>query len=379
MMTEEAKNGTPAMDRTCTLMITHQCNLNCTYCYENFKSSAQMPLALAKQLIESEMSSVAANPRFSGLIIDFIGGEPLICFDLIAELAEWVWAEPREVPYMFFATTNGTLLDERKKKWFRKHKEKFQLGLSLDGPEAIQEVNRKGSFSSIDIDFFRELWPSQGVKMTISREGLKTLAHDVLYLQNLGLVVNFYPAVGIDWTDADADLYEQQLRILAEHYLKQKMPQMVSLFALDFDVLLEKTKHIQKFCGTGTYMVTYDVDGTAYPCHMFTPVVLGENCSEDLKKYNFYTEDDLVDQNCKACPLLRICPTCYGFNYKYRKAIAARDSGTCKMFKRQVLAAHYFQVELLMKEGLPDEAEGLRQAKILVNAADLMQSMKLVM
>ena len=364
------------MDRTCTLMVTHQCNLNCVYCYESFKSDKNMTIQMAKNIVEMEFSKVENNKRFSGIVFDFIGGEPLIRFDMIVELAEWIWSTQRSVDYILYATTNGTLLDEAKKNWFRKHKDKFCLGLSLDGPYETQEKNRKGSFSKIDIDFFQQNWPEQYVKMTISRESLLTLAKDVIYLQNLGLELMFYPAVGIDWTEKDADEYEKQLRLLSEYYLDNVGTyKPTSSFTLDFKMLLEKNEIIPKFCGTGTYMVTYDVDGTAYPCHMFTPIVLGENRSDDLKKYDFDIEEILIDPDCKDCLLINICPTCYGFNYKFRNDIALRDTSTCRMFKRQVLVAHEFQVKQLIKSDIDNSLEKITQAKALVCASDLLQKL----
>ena len=37
--------------RTCMLMITHACNLNCTYCYEVHKRNAYMSLDLANTFL----------------------------------------------------------------------------------------------------------------------------------------------------------------------------------------------------------------------------------------------------------------------------------------------------------------------------------------
>ena len=49
MRTREKQIGSTAKRRTCMLVITHQCNLNCRYCYESFKSRKAMPFDLAKK------------------------------------------------------------------------------------------------------------------------------------------------------------------------------------------------------------------------------------------------------------------------------------------------------------------------------------------
>lgn len=40
-----------------SLIMTENCNLQCTYCYEHFKSSKMMDFSLAKTIIENELSS----------------------------------------------------------------------------------------------------------------------------------------------------------------------------------------------------------------------------------------------------------------------------------------------------------------------------------
>ena len=40
--------------RTCMLMVTHACNLNCSYCYEPYKKNVYMSLDLAKEIISRE-------------------------------------------------------------------------------------------------------------------------------------------------------------------------------------------------------------------------------------------------------------------------------------------------------------------------------------
>ncbi|TWH48792.1 radical SAM protein with 4Fe4S-binding SPASM domain [Sporomusa sp. KB1] len=373
--TQESLGERSSVRRSCTLMVTHQCNLNCTYCYESYKSDKQMPLELAKSLVEKEFEFVATQNQFKEIVFDFIGGEPLVCFAMIAELAEWMWSISRPVPYVLFATTNGTLLDNDRKAWFEKHKHQFCLGLSLDGPLETQEINRRGSFSKIDLNFFQQLWPEQGVKMTLSRETLPTLAEDVIYLQELGFEASFNPAVGIDWTEQDADIYEQQLDLLAKYYMDQDgSVTPAHAFTLDFAPLLPENYKPHKYCGTGTNMVTYDVDSNAYPCHMFTPIVLGENRSEDIKRFDFYAPEGLIDDMCRECPLIMMCPTCYGLNYKFRNDIALRDPATCRMFKRQILVAHRYQLDLLTRNGIPTSSEDLSKAKVLINANDILEN-----
>ena len=101
-----------ARRRTCMLIVTHACNLNCTYCYETYKQNAYMELNLAKDIISREASFVSENDSFDELEIDFMGGEPLMNFSLIKDVVEWLEKGAITVPWVCFATTNGTLLTD---------------------------------------------------------------------------------------------------------------------------------------------------------------------------------------------------------------------------------------------------------------------------
>ena len=69
--------------KTVTFIVTHQCNLRCTYCYETHKSDRKMDLETAKRCVdllfaEDARNSELVNDRDAhGLMIEFIGGEPL--------------------------------------------------------------------------------------------------------------------------------------------------------------------------------------------------------------------------------------------------------------------------------------------------------------
>ena len=92
--------------RTCMLMVTHACNLNCSYCYETHKKNAYMDVNLAKEIILREAQFVNDSDQFDELQIDFMGGEPFMNFPLIKEIVEWLESGVISVPWICFATTN---------------------------------------------------------------------------------------------------------------------------------------------------------------------------------------------------------------------------------------------------------------------------------
>ena len=99
--------------RICSLMVTHQCNLNCVYCFEKHKNlgTKLMSFETAKGILAQEFDLFEKKDRKSDerFAIEFFGGEPLMNFMLIKEIYQWVREQDLSFPIMFQTTTNGTL------------------------------------------------------------------------------------------------------------------------------------------------------------------------------------------------------------------------------------------------------------------------------
>ena len=360
--------------RTCMLMVTHACNLNCTYCYESHKKNAYMDINLAKEIILKEAKFVKDSDQFDELEIDFMGGEPFMNFPLIKEIVEWLEGGVIDVPYICFATTNSTLLTDEIKNWLRVHKNSIILSASYDGNSEMQSTNRGTDKYNLDLDFFHELWTNQTLHMTISKETLPNLAEGILDIHQKGYKVEGGLADGVDWTIEDALLYREQLCILKDFYLKNivltpfnRLTRYVNVFNSS------DTEKIQgKWCGAGKGMATYDIDGKKYGCHMFTPVVLGDRAIL-ADSVDWDSPKSTADDYCKSCVLRGFCPTCQGSNYMYRGNIADRDKNWCSMILAEALTACEFQIELISKMDKLDEKDAqhgkmaLQAYKILKN------------
>ena len=359
--------------RTCMLMVTHACNLNCSYCYESHKQNAYMNLDLAKDIISREAQFVYESDDFDEISIDFMGGEPFMNFALIKEIVEWLEQGAINVPWVCFATTNATLLTDEIKNWLREHKNSLVLSASYDGSSEMQSTNRGTEGHNIDLEFFHELWPFQPLHMTISKETLPALAEGVLDIQEKGYEVESALAEGVNWTIEDALMYREQLCILKDAYLKNTdlVPiRPLKRFIDIFDLPAEETVQ-GKWCGTGKEMITYDIDGQKYGCHMFTPLVLGKDKALLADAVEWDSLESTADNYCKSCVLRSFCPTCAGFNYKYRGNIAVRDKRWCPMVLAEALTACEFQIEriALMDKLDPQDATygnaALRAYKVL--------------
>jgi len=333
--------------RTCMLMVTRSCNLNCTYCYEAHKDSKSMSFEMAKSIILKEADFVQSDPRFTEMQIDFMGGEPLMNFDIIQQIVEWLETGPISVPFICFSTTNGTLLNEERKNWFRQHRDVIWLGASYDGNTEMQRKNRGVTANDVDFSFFYEVWPLQGFKLTISKESLPHLAEGILESQQKGYRMAASLAQGIDWNDADTELYIEQLRLLADAYLENPNLVPINLLTRQLSGVTNPSEHQRRFCGSGVYMITYDVDGRNYGCHMFSPIVLGQENALETSKVEWSCDTIADDSRCKECCLKDYCPTCMGFNYRFRGDLSKRDYRWCKMILAEAIVSCEFQINVL--------------------------------
>src|SRR5687768_5543291 len=120
-----------------TFILTEDCNLRCTYCYQkNFRRN-DMPAEVA---LDALRSAVAAGER--SLALTFFGGEPLLradtMFDILAEAREIVRAAG--VRMTAKVPTNGLLLTGEIIR--RAADAGLFISLSFDGVRAAQDAGR---------------------------------------------------------------------------------------------------------------------------------------------------------------------------------------------------------------------------------------------
>ncbi|MFR9507796.1 MAG: radical SAM protein [Rikenellaceae bacterium] len=362
----------PKTSRIIALMLTYSCNLNCVYCFEKHKSndpSKRMTFEIAKEIIEKEFSAFQESGDKGSLKVDFFGGEPLLNFGLIQRLAEWIWQQDFKINYVLSVTTNGSLLNDDMKKWFTEHKEHFRLILSVDGNEHMQMNNRGCSQEDLPIDFVRQTWPDLYLKMTMGRDSLPTFADGLIHLCEKGYNVSGSIAIGEKWTHEDAMIYKEQLEKIAEYYLCHPDVTPTHLFNRVWGEMLDPVYDLElppKNCGTGTTMAAYDVDGYPYPCHLFLPIVHGKEIREDLKKIDFFDKARMIDEDCRKCGLLKICRTCYGYNYIERGDVNKRDKCLCEMLLVEAVVISAFQVKYLMQRKDTLDSEQLLALKAAI-------------
>lgn len=333
-MNELQESALREKKRSLTLIVTERCDLACTYCYEHHKSARQMTFEEAKAIIDKELVHLDEY-EYS---IEFFGGEPFLNFELIKQVVDYV-LKNYQGSYYFFVTTNGTQVHGEIQEWLKAHRSVFMVGLSLDGNKTAHDLNRSNSFDKIDLDFFLSLYPEQPVKMTVSEQSLPHFSASIRFLTEKGFLISCNLAYMVDWlSPQNASVLERELELLIQYYLEHPEVPRCNMMDFQIEVLAHPNKYkdsLRKYCGCGTHMLCYDMNGECYPCQLFSPLSAGEKA---LASKNFeisdYLHKEKFPEECKECYYQRICAFCLGSNYLSTGNIYGIDEGRCKLYKQ---------------------------------------------
>ena len=152
--------------RSITFQITNACNLRCSYCYEHHKSTEKMTLETGKKIVDyilnlyEDGTSDFVNRDTKALILDFIGGEPLLEAELIEHICDYWFSEcyRREIPLgpftrISFATNGRLWFSPAAQHLLEKYHDLMSVTVSIDGVQELHDRYRidedgNGSFST---------------------------------------------------------------------------------------------------------------------------------------------------------------------------------------------------------------------------------------
>lgn len=338
------------------LVVTGKCNLSCTYCYV-LQNKSFMPLETAQQAVKEGLEK--AEARQLALMVSFMGGEPMLAFPMIRDLCEWAWETFPDRNIFFCFPTNGTVLTEEMRQWLTRHRDRVTAALSYDSAY-FQNVNRTRAAQRTEVDFFRQLWPKQRFKMTISENNVSDLAAGIISMEQAGIPFAANVAFGEpEWRDDSFALFARELRKLTVFYAMHKNLLPCDLFDINFQLVFLPRMPMLRRCGIGQNYENIDCDGKSYPCHMVSPLTMNKAAAESAKIYDFPNRDEFNVTGCEACPLNQMCPKCYGMSYLRCQDPFRVDINVCKTFKMQAKAACILTVKRLYAKGEIEEEDRL--------------------
>ena len=375
------KPGTDSMSvsRGVTFQITGDCTLRCSYCYEHHKSCGAMTLETGKKIIDyildlyEDGTGSFINRLTKGIVLDFIGGEPLLEAKLIENICDYFFSEcwRRKIPLAPFSricfATNGQLwFSPEAQHLFKKYHELMSVTVSIDGIKELHDScrvdkNGIGSFESAYRAFQdgkRYGWYNS--KMTFVPESIKYIFPSVKMMVSEGCeVVNCNFAYEPQYTIEDAKNIYVELKKLADWMVETKCMSFVSILESDIGTPLGPEDD-QNYCGGTGNMMAFAPDGKAYPCIRYAPISVGDEkaqkiCFGDCYNGLFETEEQKQLKNdldsitrtsqspsvCMTCPVAKGCGWCSGYNYELYGTPNRRYTGICYAHKGRVLAACY--------------------------------------
>lgn len=377
------------MEKGITFIVTKDCQLACKYCYLVGKNSQErMPWEIAKLAIDYILSNEKDFPEQS-VAWDFIGGEPFLEIGLIDKICDYIKTEMFRLnhhwfnSFRFHFSTNGINYDTQKVQDFiKKNRQHLSIGITIDGTREKHDLNRiwktkdgfspkpkdeKGSYDDVvrNIPLWREQFPFDGTKVTISSADIKYIKDSVLHLYSLGIhEVNINVVFEDVWKEGDDKRFEEQLIQLADAIIDGEYytDYTCSFFSEHLGKPMDKKLQNNNWCGAGR-MLAVDAAGNFYPCTRFAQYSLRDkkawiigNVNDGIDKNKlrpFLTLDRCTQSNqeCIDCEVAEGCAWCQGENYDAAETPTAfqRSTAICKMHKARVRANNYYWNKLYRK------------------------------
>ena len=301
-----------------TLMISQECNMKCGYCYGDggeYKNRGIMSVETSHRAIDY----LVKNSKDTKLAIAFLGGEPLMNFNLIKDVLHYCKIKTQETGKIFSytITTNGTLLTPEIEDFLINNQIKTQI--SIDGTAESHNQMR----------YFAQKKPSYDIvvsKTKHMREQHLLTARATLSPKNLDYVKTFNHLkelgfIGIPIEPAKNLLSETDLMKELNEYIRyiKFFTQQVRDGQTDtINKITDFTKAIEKIdtsgkrkygCGAFHRMYAVDIDGKLYPCHRFVGIpefCLGSVYDDSTKENNLWHNVDSRNK-CSKCWLKNLC------------------------------------------------------------------------
>lgn len=253
-----------------TLVVTHRCDLACAYCYAGTASSRNLPPAVGRRAVERALEGLAPG---EGLDLGFFGGEPLLVWPLVTDLARFARrrAADRGRGLRLQLTTNGTRLRGRVLE--EALELGFELTVSMDGLPEVHDAFRptrggrpSSSRALAAIDRLVARGADFAVNAVVRPETVARLPAGARFLADRG-VRRLLPSLdwGARWDAAAGSALQVAVAGLRRLYV-ERAPDLEIGWIETKALLLVGTAQERPRCGVGEGEVAVAPSGRLYPC-----------------------------------------------------------------------------------------------------------------
>lgn len=347
-----------------TMLLTNDCNLACSYCFESNKGKDYMPKEMALDILKATYNVV--DPMAGIFTLNMFGGEPLMNWDTFKAVCDYVLENNLKI--RITATTNLTLLTDEMIDYIDELS--IPILVSVDGIKEVHDKHRCNSFDKVIENMKKLIDRDLGylieARMTVAPDTAKYMYESVKMLVDLGInnIANV-PASDLEW-DAQSiqdykDNYEKILDMYIDILNDETNKRNISLYKVDqaLNLALEPIKEDTSMCNIGNpRWVIVDWKGDIWPCPDYPTT---DNVDLIAGKIgNFYTgvDETKVDpkpmvatyelERCKGCEAISICKSgCPYENYTKNGKFNEPTIGYCTLQKAFVEIIKAYQDKLL--------------------------------
>lgn len=369
-----------------TFQTTERCSLNCTYCYQFNKSPMRMEFNTAKKFIDDLLNDKYGYiNRYNSpaIIIEFIGGEPLLEINLTRKIYEYFLDKCYELNHPWFTLhrlsicSNGLqYFDDEVQDFFKEYSQNISFNISIDGNKKLHDScriqpNGEGSY---DIDmmalnhFNKNYTPERNSKMTLAPSNISYLYDSVVdFIKNGMTCININCVFEEGWNTETAKIEYYQLKKLADYIVDNNLENLyIAIFNERQEDIQDKSFDGNSCGGVGS-MLALRPNGQFYPCIRYMPTSVGdnvkdlcignvddgiigrENGSEVLNMMDRITRRSQSNDICYECPIGNDCGNCSALGHTVFGTPNKRTTFACIQFIAEALANVYYWNRLLLK------------------------------
>lgn len=361
---------------TVIFIVTKSCQLRCKYCYLVGKNQNEiMDINTARKVVDYILENKSGIFNEDSIVLDFIGGEPLLEITLISEICDYFVNKAKQVHHRWgenFSiriTTNGLLYNSPNVQNFIKaYFDKIDISISIDGNQQKNDANRvfvdgSGSYSRI-IENVKE-WIRQfgnvGTKMVISHEDVGFVFESAKHLIELGISsIDMNTVVEDAWHEGDDIILERELIKLADYVIDNNLYNKINLYIFE-EGIGHPLNNADLPIPCGERQIAVDSSGFFYTCLRFANFSLREKEARligsisigidknRLRPYILANDETVSNIKCRNCKIATGCRWCPAENYDSSDTgtIFQRATFVCKMHHARVHAKNYYWYKLL--------------------------------
>ena len=264
-----------------TLVLTHQCNLACSYCYSGEKFDRHMEDDVAWKALNLAFQHCGDEP----LTVSFFGGEPLLEFD---RMVRWTrlalkMAQKRGKEIEFSVTTNATILSDKILDFFERYP--FHVAWSVDGIGDDHDKHRPFVSGRASSDLVWKNLEKVGrrlrrtsIHLVVNPDTVAGVPAAVERLVDMGFwSFTLLPNMEATWTYDAQQVAERAYTELATYYLQQ-LANGRGLIVSPFSEQ-EGGGTSERHCGFGIEDVAVAPTGNLYPCAR----LVGEDNRDEIR------------------------------------------------------------------------------------------------